>query len=48
MALAGCKFANLPDTLVNVRVGKAMYQRRGGWKYFKSEASYSIICGSMA
>ena len=38
MALAGCKFANLPDTLVNVRVGKAMYQRRGGWKYFKSEA----------
>jgi glycosyltransferase involved in cell wall biosynthesis len=38
MALAGCKFANLPDTLVNVRVGKTMYQRRGGWKYFKSEA----------
>ena len=38
MALTGCKFANLPDTLVNVRVGKAMYQRRGGWKYFKSEA----------
>ena len=39
MALAGCKFANLPDTLVNVRVGEAMYQRRGGWRYFKSEAS---------
>ena len=38
MALAGCKFANLPETLVNVRVGKEMYQRRGGWKYFKSEA----------
>lgn len=38
MALAGCKFANLPDTLVNVRVGEAMYQRRGGWRYFKSEA----------
>lgn len=37
MALAGCKFANLPDTLVNVRVGKEMYKRRGGWKYFKSE-----------
>ncbi|MDE6810485.1 MAG: glycosyltransferase [Muribaculaceae bacterium] len=33
----GCKFANLPDTLVNVRVGKEMYARRGGWKYFKSE-----------
>lgn len=39
MALEGCKFANLPDTLVDVRVGKEMYQRRGGWKYFKSEAS---------
>ncbi len=38
MALAGCKFANLPDNLVNVRVGKEMYQRRGGWRYFKSEA----------
>ncbi len=37
MALAGCTFANLPDTLVNVRVGKDMYQRRGGWRYFKSE-----------
>lgn len=37
MAEAGYRFANLPDTLVNVRVGKEMYQRRGGWKYFKSE-----------
>lgn len=37
MAEAGCRFANLPDTLVNVRVGKEMYARRGGWKYFKSE-----------
>lgn len=37
MAEAGCKFANLPDTLVNVRVGKDMYRRRGGWQYFKSE-----------
>ena len=38
MMLAGCKFANLSDTLVNVRVGKDMYARRGGWSYFKSEA----------
>lgn len=37
MALAGCSFANLTDVLVNVRVGKDMYARRGGWKYFKSE-----------
>lgn len=33
----GYVFANLPDTLVNVRVGTDMYKRRGGWKYFKSE-----------
>ncbi len=38
MALAGMKFENVPETLVNVRVGKEMYQRRGGRKYFESEA----------
>ena len=37
MALAKMKFANVQDILVKVRVGKDMYQRRGGWKYFKSE-----------
>ena len=36
--LDGAKFANLPDYLVNVRIGKEMYQRRGGAKYFLSEA----------
>ena len=38
MLLAEMKFANVSDNLVNVRVGKEMYQRRGGIKYFKSEA----------
>lgn len=38
LALKGYKFYNIQDNLVNVRVGKEMYQRRGGWKYFKSEA----------
>ena len=38
MMLAGCRFANLDRVLVNVRVGEEMYQRRGGMKYFKSEA----------
>lgn len=38
MCLAGMKFANIPDILVNVRVGKDMYNRRGGIEYFKSEA----------
>lgn len=37
MVLTNCVFANLTETLVYVRVGKEMYQRRGGWKYFKSE-----------
>lgn len=34
----GAKFSNTGTVLVNVRVGKEMYQRRGGLKYFKSEA----------
>lgn len=38
LAQNGYKFYNIQDNLVNVRVGKEMYQRRGGWKYFKSEA----------
>jgi glycosyltransferase involved in cell wall biosynthesis len=37
MMVAGCKFANLEESLVNVRVGKDMYARRGSFKYFKSE-----------
>ena len=37
MAEASCVFANIDKTLVFVRVGNEMYQRRGGWKYFKSE-----------
>lgn len=35
----GYEVANLPDVLVNVRVGAAMYARRGGYKYFKSDAA---------
>ena len=38
MVEAEMNFANLPDNLVNVRVGNEMYQRRGGMRYFKSEA----------
>lgn len=38
MFLAGMKFANTEESLVNVRVGSDMYLRRGGVKYFKSEA----------
>ena len=36
-------FANIPDSLVNVRVGKDMYKRRGGWKYFKSETKIQLF-----
>ena len=38
MAQANAKFLNLKDTLVNVRIGDEMSSRRGGWKYFLSEA----------
>ncbi len=38
MALANMRFANVNAVLVKVRVGKEMYSRRGGIKYFKSEA----------
>lgn len=34
---AGYKFYNIQENLVNVRVGKDTYKRRGGLKYFKSE-----------
>ena len=37
LTLAGYKFYNIQDNLVNVRVGEEMYQRRGGKKYFDSE-----------
>ncbi len=38
LTLAGKRFGNIQENLVNVRVGEDMYQRRGGLKYFKSEA----------
>lgn len=38
LAIAGYKFYNSQESFVNVRVGKEMYQRRGGKKYFYSEA----------
>lgn len=43
MALKGAKFANVPDTLVNVRTGNGMSARRGGWQYFKSETALQVF-----
>lgn len=37
MAETKSVFANVPETLVQVRVGDEMAARRGGWRYFKSE-----------
>lgn len=37
LTLNNYKFYNIQENLVDVRVGKEMYQRRGGYKYFKSE-----------
>ena len=49
MMLAGCLFGNLPETLVNVRGGREMYARRGGWRYFRSEAKlqYYMYCNGI-
>lgn len=43
MSLSRMLFANVPEVLVNVRVGKDMYLRRGGWMYFKSEAKLQLF-----
>ena len=43
MWLDGAVFANTGTVLVNVRTGEEMYQRRGGWKYFKSEAGLQSL-----
>lgn len=37
MLINGAKFANIAENLVFVRVGKDMFKRRGGKKYYKSE-----------
>lgn len=37
MYLKGCKFYNVQEVLCSARVNEAMYQRRGGIRYFKSE-----------
>lgn len=38
MLACGCKFINISEALVLVRVDSNTYKRRGGWEYFKSEA----------
>ncbi len=38
LMLSGCRFMNVDDVLVNVRVGEDMMKRRGGVRYFLSEA----------
>lgn len=35
MMIAGVKCKNLKEPLVYVRIGHDMYERRGGWEYFK-------------
>ena len=35
MLQAGAKCMNIPEPLVYARIGKDMYERRGGWSYFK-------------
>lgn len=35
MFLMGAKAKNIDDFLLYFRIGKAMFERRGGWKYYK-------------
>lgn len=37
MYLAGARFANIAENLVFARINEATFQRRGGYKYYKSE-----------
>lgn len=37
MYLSGAKFANIEENLVFARINEATFQRRGGYKYYKSE-----------
>lgn len=37
MVQKGCKFANIDESIVNVRTGMDMSARRGGWRYYRSE-----------
>ena len=35
MIMNNAKCKNIMESLVYVRIGKDMYERRGGWSYFK-------------
>ena len=37
MYLNDCKFYNIQDNLVYVRINKSTFKRRGGLKYYRSE-----------
>lgn len=43
-----CVLANLPETLVLVRVGAAHLNRRHGWRYAWAETKFFVGCGSEA
>lgn len=40
MMVSDCKFANIPECLVNFRVSSEMYKRRGGFKYAIDSAKF--------
>ncbi|MGQ4536969.1 glycosyltransferase [Dermabacteraceae bacterium P7074] len=48
MLTSGAKVANLPDALVDYRVSRALYRRRGGLKLLRSDITFQrrlIACG---
>ena len=40
MLVCGCRFVNIPESLVLVRVSPEMYRRRGGSGYIKTELAF--------
>ena len=42
MSLGGCKFKNLPEIFAYQRMSHDSYKRRGGLRYFKSEAALQM------
>lgn len=40
MIAEGCRCANVPDVVVDVRTGDGMYARRSNWSYLKSQVRF--------
>jgi glycosyltransferase involved in cell wall biosynthesis len=44
LLLAGARFHVLPQSLLKRRVNRAVYKRRGGWRYLLCELQFRMFC----